>query len=411
MQGAFVLRQKILTLLVAFTVLATAYYFTFGLPSPVSAMIGSTADAVGNGDKASAMSGPGQRPNGPQGKASGGRTTAVVTTALVLQPYETVLNAIGTASAVRSIDVVSTASGTVIDTNLSANREVAAGDVLLRLDARTQTLNLDIAQANLDQTRDTVARYERIRAGGNSTVTDVTLSEARVQQRLAEAAVGLAQVALDDHVIRAPISGQLSLSSVEIGDVLTANSVIATLDQSEVLVVEFELPERAIGLLAKAKTVLASTAIFRGRVFQGDIVSFDSRIDSVTRSVTVKARIENPDKELWPGMTFAVRLIQESAPLPALPSTAITWSRTGSSVWVDEDGTAKQVPVTILYRRNDTVWVDAKIAVGTMVVTEGAQKLRKGARISTPNSVDTRGPEAVKAVLDPTQKSKTEASQ
>jgi RND family efflux transporter MFP subunit len=260
---------------------------------------------------------------------------------------------------------------------------VSAGDVLLRLDARTQALNVEIAQANLDQARDTVTRYERIRAGGNSTVTDVTLSEARVQLRLAEAALGLAQVALDDRIIRAPIAGQLSLSSIDIGDVLAANTVIATLDESDVLVVEFELPERAIGLLANAETVLVSTSTFRGRVFEGKIESFDSRIDSVTRSVTVRAQIANPDDLLWPGMTFAVRLIQESDPLPAVPSTAITWSRTGSSVWIDDDGIAKQVPVTIMFRRNETVWIDAEIPEGTMIVTEGAQKLRKGARLST----------------------------
>jgi RND family efflux transporter MFP subunit len=125
-------------------------------------------------------------------------------------------------------------------------------------------------------------------------------------------------------------------------------------------------------------------------VFEGEIVSFDSRIDSLTRSVTVKARIANPDKALWPGMTFTVRLMQESAPLPALPSTAITWSRTGSSIWIDDGGVAKKVPVTILFRRNDTVWIDAKIAEGTMVVTEGAQKLREGARISAVEGGDAK---------------------
>jgi RND family efflux transporter MFP subunit len=374
--------RKLITLIVAAAILAAAYAVTFGLPVPVAAMIGGNQDNSSN--TAPKAGGPATTTRGPAG--GGGRTTTVVTTALTLQPYETTLNAIGTASAIRSIDVTSTASGTVTEAHLETNRNVVSGDVLLRLDARTQTLNLEIAHANLEQASDTVTRYERIRAGGNSTITEVTMAEARVQKRLAEAAVGLAQVALDDRTIRAPLSGQLGLSSVEIGSVLTANSVIATIDQSDILEVEFELPERAIGLLAQAKTVLVSTATFRGRVFEATIASYDSRIDSVTRSVTVKAQIANPDKILWPGMTFAVRLVQESAPLPALPSTAIGWSRAGSHVWVDDGGVAKQVPVTILFRRNDTVWVDAAIEAGTKVVTEGTQKLRQGARLSIPDS-------------------------
>ncbi|WP_108484783.1 efflux RND transporter periplasmic adaptor subunit [Oceaniglobus ichthyenteri] len=379
--------RKLLTLLVAIAIVAGAYTVTFGLPPSIAAMIppGTGGDsAAGNGGAVPPAGG------GARGPRGGSRATTVVTTPLEIQPYVNTLNAIGTASALRSVNVVANTAGTVTETNLTANRDVEAGEVLVRFDVRAQVLNLEIAQANLEQAQEIVARYERLRAGGASTVTDVTMSEALVKRRLAEAAVGLAQVALDDRIIRAPIAGKLGLSRVEIGDVITANSVIASIDQASALIVEFELPERAIGLLADAKTVLASTSTFAGRVFEGDIVSFDSRIDSVTRSVTVKARIENPDGVLWPGMTFAVRLNQESAPLPALPSTAITWSRAGAGVWIDADGAAKRVPVTILYRRNDTVWIDAEIAEGTMVVTEGAQKLRDGARISTPGGAGER---------------------
>ncbi len=388
--------RKLLTLVVAMAILAAAYAVTFGIPTPVAAMIGSNPD---NGESAAPNAGAGAgaragaNGNGPPqggargpGGGGGARATMVVTTPLTLQPYESTLNAIGTAAAIRSIDVASNASGTVTEANLAANRQVAVGDVLLRLDARTEALNLEIAQANLKQANDTVTRYERISGSANSTITEVTLAEARIQQSLAEAAVGLAQVALDDRTIRAPIAGRLGLSDVEVGSLLTANSVISTIDQSDILVVEFELPERAIGLLEKAKTVLLSTASFRGQVFEGQIVSFDSRIDSVTRSVTVKAQIANADNLLWPGMTFAVRLLQESAPMPALPSTAIAWSRTGSNVWIDVEGVAQSVPVTILFRRDETVWLSAEIEEGTMVVTEGAQKLRQGARITTPNA-------------------------
>jgi RND family efflux transporter MFP subunit len=376
--------RRFLTLIASVAILALAYVVTFGIPLPVAAMIGGTDAAAEGTASDTPKSGPSAGP--ARGPGGSGRATAVVTAPLTLQPYETTLNAIGTAAAIRSIDVVSTVSGTVTEANLVENRNVATDDVLLRLDARTESFNLEIAQANYEQASDTVTRYERIRATGNSTVTDVTLAEARVQQRLAEAAVGLAQVAVDDRVVRAPIAGKLSLSTIEVGDVLSANAVIATIDQSDTLVIEFELAERAIGLLKDAKAVQVSTATFRGRVFEGDIMSYDSRIDSVTRSVTVKAKIDNPDGILWPGMTFAVRLAQESAPLPTVPSTAIAWSRAGSNIWVDQDGVAKMVPVTIVSRRDDTVWIDAQIGAGTMVVTEGAQKLREGARISAPAS-------------------------
>lgn len=392
--------RKILTLVVALAIVAVAYLATFGLPASVASLFGGADNqavaATKDGQAARGAGGPAA----VGGRGGGARATSVVTTALELQPYENVMTAIGTASAVRSIDVVSKASGTVIETNLAANRSVQAGEVLVRFDARTEALNVEIAQANLDQANDTVARYDRMRAGGSSTVTDVTLSEAHVAQRLAEAALGLAQVALDDRTLRAPFAGQLSLSDVEIGDVLAANTVIASIDQSDTLTLEFELPERAIGILAVGKTVLASTSTFTGRVFNAKITSFDSRIDSVTRSVSVKAQLENPDNLLWPGMTFSVRVIQETEPLPSVPSTAITWSRTGSSVWIDKDGEAISVPATILFRRNETAWIDADIPTGTLVVTEGAQKLRAGAKITDQNAETNRAGRAGKATPD-----------
>ncbi|TCS67521.1 RND family efflux transporter MFP subunit [Primorskyibacter sedentarius] len=383
--------RRLMTLVAAAAILAGAYTVTFGMPAPLSAMLGNDSTAGTGADAANGARPGAGMPRGPGGRS---RATTVVTTALENQPYESVLSAIGTGSALRSVDVVSEIAGTVVEVNLAANREVAEGDVLLRFDARIQALNLEIAHAELELASDTVARYERLRQSGNTTVTDVTLSEARLNLRLAEAAVGLAEVALEDQTIRAPISGRLGQSDVDVGETLSANSVIVSIDQSDVIVVEFELPERAIGMLAETKDVLASTSTLTGRVFIGNIVSFDSRIDPVTRSVTVKAEIDNSEGLLWPGMTFAVRMTQESKPLRRVPSTAITWSRSGSSVWIDADGVASQVPVTILYRQNDAVWIDADIPEGTLVVTEGAQKLREGMQISTPGGApaDRRPP-------------------
>jgi RND family efflux transporter MFP subunit len=296
-------------------------------------------------------------------------------------PYEDSLRAIGSATAMRSVDVVSEGAGKVTAVFLPANGRVEEGDVLLELDDRVEALNVVAAQAALDQATETVTRYERLRSGGSSTVTDVTLSDARLAQRLAEAELGLAQIALEDLTIRAPISGRLGLSDIDVGDVISANSVITTIDETDALLVEFELPERAIAMLDRESTILASTPALRGKVFEGEITSYDSRIDSVTRSITVRAQIDNADEQLWPGMTFSVRLLHESDPLPMVPSTAITWSRAGSSIWVNDTGKAKSVPVTILYRVDQQVWIQADLPEGAMIVSEGAQKLREGAAI------------------------------
>ncbi|MEM5492841.1 efflux RND transporter periplasmic adaptor subunit [Hoeflea sp. AS16] len=376
--------RRLVTLVVSAAIVAGAYFIAFGVP----ASLGVSSDIQTEGGQREGRAAKGPSPAGRAGGPRGARATTVVLTPLQMQPYEDILRAIGSADAVRSASVISNVSGDVIETNLSANKEVSAGDVLVQLDARTEMYNLEIAQAELEQARDKVLRYERLLASGNSSITDVALAEARVAQRLAEAKVGLARVALDDRTIKAPISGKLGLSDVEIGDTLSAGSAIVTIDDAEALLVVFELPERSVGLLEKGQTVLTSTPTYTGQVFEGEIVSFDSRIDSVTRSVTVHALIDNSDGRLWPGMSFAVRIVHESDPLAVLPSTAITWSRSGSSVWIDNNGVAEQVSAAILYRRDDQVWIEADIAPGAMVVSEGAQKLRAGSPIVAANAAE-----------------------
>jgi hypothetical protein len=75
-----------------------------------------------------------------------------------------------------------------------------------------------------------------------------------------------------------------------------------------------------------------------------------------------------------------------SDPLIVVPTTAITWSRDGASIWFEDDGKAQSTPVTILHRRDENVWLDVDLPLGTLVITEGAHKLRAGSEITDVNA-------------------------
>ena len=235
--------RKLVTLAVSTAILAGSYFIAFGVPASIGVLSG--AETAVSSEAGISSGGP--EGGGPPGMSEGGNATTVVLSPLEMRPYENILRSIGSASARRSVYITANVSGDVTEINLAANQQVTIGDVLVQLDARTEVFNLEIAQTNLDQARETVQRYERLRGSGNSTITDVNLSDAMVAQRLAEANLGLAQAALDDRTIRAPISGKLGLSEPEIGDVLSANTAVVTIDDSEALLVEFELTKRSIG--------------------------------------------------------------------------------------------------------------------------------------------------------------------
>ncbi|MEP2640212.1 efflux RND transporter periplasmic adaptor subunit [Roseobacter sp.] len=361
--------RQIIVSLASLGVLAAAYCYNFGVPSVIQQAVGITAqDDTGGG-------------TARQGGRN--RETNVVMQPLRDMPFSVVLRTIGTATSVRSVDLVSSVTGEVSEIMLDANRQVEPGEVLVRLDDRTQRLALEIATAERDQAQDTLTRYATLRNTGNSTITDVTLSDANVALRLAEANMEIAQVELDDRTITAPIAGTLGLSDLLPGDYLSTGDPIVTIDESSVLVAEFEVPERSIALLEIGKPVVVGTPTYAGRVFHGSVTAFDTKLDSTTRSATVRAQIDNSDGLLISGMTFAVRMIEATDPLPVLPATAITWDRGGAGIWVEENGSVTREPIAIRYREGARVWVETDVPLGASVVVEGAAKLRPGARVNS----------------------------
>jgi RND family efflux transporter MFP subunit len=370
--------KKIFFAIFILVIIAVGYCIYFGLPKQVALLWSDTA--------AETASTP-QNANRGQGRA-----TTVVLTSLEEREYTLVLRTVGNAVSLHRTEVTAADVGEVVETALRSNEMVEKGDVLLRLDDRTEQLALEIARANRDQAQATVTRYEGLSSNGSSVVTDVALSEARVALRLAEANVGLAEIALDDRTIVATISGRLGLSDVSVGDRLSSGDVIVTIDDNTSLLATFEVPERSIGLLTEGKRVLVSTPTYAGHIFEGEITAFDSRLDSVTRSATVQAEIGNPNGLLLAGMTFGIRMTEQTEPLPVVPATAITWDRTGAGIWVAEDGSTHRVPVTIRYREGDQVWVETKVPLGAQIVAEGASKLRDGAQVTTADS--RKGPGA-----------------
>jgi RND family efflux transporter MFP subunit len=374
--------KKFFVSLLSLGVIAGAYTIGFGVPAELAQLWGDAPAA----ENAAQPRRPGR---GPRGQ---GRSTTVVLAPLEERSYTLVLRTVGSAVSLRRSELVATEAGEVVETALQANKPVEKGETLLRLDDRTERLALEIAEANRDQAQDTVFRYQGLRQNGNAVVTDVALSEAEVALRLAKANVGLAEVALENRTLVAPISGQLGLSDVHVGDRLSNGDTIVTIDDTTMLLATFEVPERSIGLLAEGRPVLVSTPTYTGRVFEGRVTAFDSRLDSVTRSVTVEAEIDNAEGLLLSGMTFAIRMTEETAPLPVVPATAITWARSGAGIWVAENGRTTRLSATIRYRDGDQVWIETEAPLGAQVVTEGASKLREGAQVTTADV--SRGPGA-----------------
>jgi RND family efflux transporter MFP subunit len=300
---------------------------------------------------------------------------------ITYKPYEDTFSSIGTGVAKQSVSLVSEVSGQIKDVMFEGTPHVSKGDVLLQLEDTSERINVEIAEANLSKAEDTLERYSTLQSRNSGIVTATSMKEAESAAAVARGNLALAEKELSDRTIKSPIDGRLGLAEWEVGDFLSNGAKIVDINNTETILVTFELPERAMNLLELGREVYVTTPAINGKVFEGKIIAFDSTIDETTRTITVKAEIENGDGRLWPGMTFEVMLRQKTEPLAALPAMALTWTRDGTQVWLAEDGKVRAVPVIFRYRQDDTIWIEGDLKEGTKVVVEGVQKLRPGASI------------------------------
>lgn len=318
---------------------------------------------------------------GPEGgpRFGGGGPARVVVDAAQEGVVNDRVAAVGDGRALRSVTVRSEATGRIAAIERDAGSYVEAGSVLVRLDDEAERIALDRAQLLLADARDQVERLSQLE--GSGAVTAVRFREADLALRTAELAVREAEFDLGRRVIRAPIPGWIGIIEVETGDRITVQDTLAVVTDRSELIIDFRVPERVVGQIEPGMIVSVAPLSGASVPIEGRITAIDNVVDRASRTLRVQATIPNPGDRLRAGMAFAVEVALPGERLPAVDPLAIQWTSTGSFVWVVRDGTVARVPVIIRERSADRVLVEADLAVGEPVVTEGVQTLRPGAEV------------------------------
>jgi membrane fusion protein (multidrug efflux system) len=124
---------------------------------------------------------------------------------------------------------------------------------------------------------------------------------------------------------------------------------------------------------------VARSETYPDREFAGRIASVDSRVDPVTRSVTVRAEIPNADRLLRPGMLMSLDVFLAPRQAVVVPEIAVLQVGSDAFVYrVKADQTVERAKVGLGSRRQGEVEVRTGLAAGDRVVTEGTVKLREG---------------------------------
>lgn len=289
------------------------------------------------------------------------------------------LTAIGSARAFRTVSIVPYSSGYLTHLAVQAGDVVKEGDVIAQLDNETEKIAVAKAQTALKDAETTLARIARLR----QTNTASAVQEVTAELEVANARLALedAQLALDRRTVRAPISGVVGIMPVNVGNYITSQTSIARIDDRSKVLIDIWVPERFAPHVKVGQALTAQSTAFPGVEYQGTINAVDNTLDGESRTLHVRAQIDNERDLLRAGMSFTVTLLFPGQRYPSVNPLAIQWDSDGSYIWRVEDGIASRVPARIVQRNSNNILLDGSIKPGDVIVTEGVQTVRDAAPV------------------------------
>lgn len=305
-----------------------------------------------------------------------------VKTALVeSQLMEREVNALGTGIANNSIQLIAPNSEFLIELNVNEGKKVEKGQVVARLNNVQQKARVAELEAVLmEQSR----QLERLKNLASSQATAQSLlDEQNSKVNSTQAQLAIARQQLTDMTIRAPFSGYLGLRQVSQGAYVSAGTVITTLDDLQLLRVEFSIAERYLADIAVGMPISVTNVAYGNIPFEGQVTAIDTRLDPITRAVTLHGSIVNESLQLRPGMLLNVRLQLENRAVLRISEKALVPQQNRQYVFiVDEENKVQQKAIEIGQRIPGWVEVVSGLREGDEIIVEGVQKVRTGMTVA-----------------------------
>jgi membrane fusion protein, multidrug efflux system len=340
---------------------------------------------------------------GKQAQKAGPPPETVGTAAAQRQTWERTLSAVGTITAGKGVAASNDAPGIVSRILFESGAVVREGQTLVELDTSVERAQLASARARLELARVTATRSRALVA--TDSISKAQWDGDEAQLKTATTDVGALAAQIDRKTVRASFSGRLGIRLVNLGQYLTSGTPVATLESTDMVYVDFTLPQQRLADIHPGALVRVTIEGSEGGVHEGTISAVEPAVDSLTRNIKVRASLPNKQDGLRPGMFANVAVVlPEQQSFVTVPSTAVIHASYGDSVFVVEDKkddaghvatgpdgkalkTARQQFVRVGDTRGDFVATLDGVTDGQQVVSAGAFKLRNGSGVVVNNDI------------------------
>jgi len=309
------------------------------------------------------------------------------------QQWPETIPAVGSVSAAQGVTVAPEVAGTIVKIAFESGATVQPGDLLVQLDTSSEEAQLRAAVAQVELAQLNAERNRKLQENRTVSAAEIDATEATLKQAQANADAIRAVIAKKN--IRAPFGGRLGIRLVNLGEQLAVGQSIVSLQSLAPIYVDFSLSQQELSRLQTGLPVQAVADSYTNQIFSGEIVAINPELDTVTRSVRVRAQFANEHESLRPGMFVRVAIVlPQQQPVLAIPSTAVLNAPYGDSVFVLQPaaaGATNQVVQQKFIRtgrtRGDFVNVETGLKAGDRVVKAGIFKLRNGMSVKENNEL------------------------
>jgi len=310
----------------------------------------------------------------------GGGETPVFVEAASQQSFPVVIEALGTAVANESVNITAQQAQIVTKVMFDDGALVKQGQALIELNNRAELARLNEIEINLSEARRQLDRIKGL--AKQSAASEQLLDEqnARVESLLAQREVAKAD--LQELQVISPFAGRLGVRQVSVGSLVRPGDTITTLDDLNLIKVDFSIAEIHLASIANGQRIFASSIAYPGEEFVGKITNIDSRIDPQTRSIQVRAQLPNPELKLRPGMLLQINLEKRVLDALVVPESALVPEGDAQFVFVvGSANKAKKTLVKVGERKPGWVQVLGGLNAGDKVITQGTLRVRDGSPV------------------------------
>ncbi|MEG6512744.1 efflux RND transporter periplasmic adaptor subunit [Desulforamulus ruminis] len=348
------------------------------------------------------LTGCGEKPKAQEEKLVPVETIKISTTDLTHT-----LNATGEVAAGADVNVMPKVTGRVEQVPVKVGDTVHKGQVLIQLEGNDARNALDqaeaglaLAQANLEHAQQALKdaqinferktslyeaqaisklEFEQAESGLVTAQTNLKVSEAQVRQ--AQATLNTTQDNYNNATIVSPIDGVVAAVNVDPGEMVSPQASPITVVQMGTTKVKVNVSENVVDAI-KADSKVPVTIKALNKTVNGTVLSVSPKADPATRAFVVEIQLPNEKGEIKPGMVARLNLSTgTSSGVLALPVDAVLEKDGQYSVFIVEDGKAKEVSVKVGVTSGESIEITSGLKQGQTVIVTGNRLVGEGQKV------------------------------